>query len=71
MEIDTGAAVTWISLVTFNRHFPKMTLSPSSAQLSTYTGQKISGEIKVKVRYGQQVRVCTLIGGGRWTKSGG
>eukprot|EP00731_Ephydatia_muelleri_P017950 Em0010g1048a len=63
MEIDTGAAVTLISLVTFNRHFPKMTLSPSSARLSTYTGQKISvcGEIKVKVRYGQQVRVCTLI----------
>ena len=63
MEIDTGAAVTLISLVTFNRHFPKRTLSPSSARLSTYTGQKISvcGEIKVKVRYGQQVRVCTLI----------
>ena len=63
MEIDTGAAVTLISLVTFNRHFPQMTLSPSSARLSTYTGQKISvcGEIKVKVRYGQQVRVCTLI----------
>ena len=38
MEIDTGAAVTLISLVTFNRHFPKMTLSPSSARLSTYTG---------------------------------
>ena len=25
MEIYTGAAVTLISLVTFNRHFPKMT----------------------------------------------
>ena len=63
MEIDTGAEVTLISQVTFNRHFPKMTLSPSSARLSTYTGQRISvcGEIKVKVRYGQQVRVCTLI----------
>ena len=50
MEIDTGAAVTLISLVRFNRHFTKMTLSPSSARLSTYTGQKISvcGEIKVK-----------------------
>lgn len=40
MEIDTGAAVTLISQVTFNRHFPKLTLSPSSARLSTYTGQR-------------------------------
>ena len=56
MEIDTGAAVTLISQVTF-------TFIPSSARLSTYTGQRISvcGEFKGKVRYGQHMRVCTLI----------
>ena len=56
MELDTGAAVSVISASTYQRRFSETPLRTTSTVLSTYTGEvmALAGEIKVKVRYGEQ-----------------
>ena len=56
MELDTGAAVSLISLNTKNAFFPEVPLQQSRVNLRTYTGEQIEvkGEILVDVQYGQQ-----------------
>ena len=63
MEIDTGACVSLISEQTFKQLFPKKSLKPSKARLSTYSGQAITskGEIDVIVTYGDQQATLPLI----------
>ena len=60
MEIDTGAAVSIISMDTYKRLFLNTRLSTSTLRLKTYTGEPmpVAGEIDVEVQYGPQV--CTL-----------
>ena len=72
-EVDQCACKDFLeaSAITFKQYdnfditkdiFQK-SLSPSSARLSTCTGQRISvcSKFKARVRYGQQVRVCRLM----------
>ena len=40
-EIDTGAAVSTISLATFRKEFPTAKLNPSKIELHTYTGKPL------------------------------
>jgi len=60
MEIDTGAAVSVISMDTYKKLFPNIRLSNPTVRLRTYTGEPmpVAGEMDVEVCYGSQV--CTL-----------
>ena len=40
-ELDTGAAVSVISDITFKAVFPDLTLSPSNVRLRTYTDEAV------------------------------
>ena len=62
MEVDTGAAVSVISTATRDQMFPDCPLINTSAVLTTYTGERmpLAGEIKAKVKYGEQRAVLTL-----------
>ena len=66
MEVDTGATLSVMSEETYNRLWARDArppLLPSSAQLATYTGEKISaiGVIKVHVSYQQQQHHLQLL----------
>ena len=66
MEVDTGATLSIMSEETYNRLWTpdaRPPLLPSSAKLSTYTGEKISviGTIKVHVSYQHQQHQLHLL----------
>ena len=50
MEVDTGAGVSIIPLLTWKAHFPDLPLQKSDVQLRTYTNEKLSvlGERNVR-----------------------
>ena len=60
MEVDTGAAVSIISMDTYQKLFSGTKLNSSNLRLKTYTGKPmpVSGELDVEVHYGSQV--CSL-----------
>ena len=62
MEVDTGAAVSLMSVITQKQLFPKVKLMKSRTQLQTYTAESLAvlGTIQVKVRYGSYVGIHTL-----------
>ena len=62
MELDTGAAVSVISLRTKNKYFPTVPLKESCVRLRTYTKEQISvvGEIQVSVCYENQAEELKL-----------
>ena len=62
MEVDTGAAVSLMSVVTQKQLFPNIKLMKSRTQLQTYTAESLAvlGTILVKVRYGSYVGTHTL-----------
>ena len=62
MEVDTGAAVSLMSVITQKQFFPKVKLMKSRTQLQTYTTESLAvlGTIQVKVRYGTYVGIHTL-----------
>eukprot|EP00731_Ephydatia_muelleri_P023099 Em0015g682a len=63
MEIDTGAAVSLISEDTYRKKFSKLQLTASAVRLVTYTTQRIEvcGEVRVRVRLGDQEKHCRLV----------
>jgi len=63
MEIDTGAAVSVISVNTYQKLFSNVKLSKSTVRLRTYTGEPmvVIGEIDVQVKYGTQKCVLSLV----------
>ena len=63
MEIDTGAAVSLISEDTYRKKFSKLQLTASAVRLATYTTQRIEvcGEVRVRVRLGDQEKHCRLV----------
>lgn len=66
MEVDTGATLSVMSEETYNRLWDpdiRPLLRPSSAQLTTYTGEKISviGTINVDVSYQHQQHKLQLL----------
>lgn len=62
MELDTGAAVSVISETLYQKHLSHLKLQPSSLNLRTYSGEKVSllGEIRVPVKYGSQEETLPL-----------
>ena len=62
MEIDTGAAVSLISLVTKEQLFPQNELLATTLVLTTYTGEQmvVVGRMKVKVNYGETNKLLFL-----------
>ena len=60
MEVDTGTAVSIISMDTYQKLFSDTKLNSSNLRLKTYTGEPmpVSGELDVEVHYGSQI--CTL-----------
>ena len=56
MEVDTGAAVSIMSLEQQKTDLPNVVLKPSSIRLKTYTGERVQviGEATVEVCYNQQ-----------------
>ena len=56
MELDTGAAVTIMSLSTFKKLFPRTQLRQTQLVLKTYTGQpmEVVGEVTMSVNYQNQ-----------------
>ncbi|XP_064469988.1 uncharacterized protein K02A2.6-like [Ornithodoros turicata] len=62
MEIDTGAAVSVMSLQQYQNCFPHLTLEPTSLRLRTYTGEALTpqGYITVNVNYGGRQRTLPL-----------
>ena len=62
MEIDTGAAVSLISLVTKEQLFPQNELLDTTLVLTTYTGEQMAvvGRMKVKVNYGETSKLLYL-----------
>ena len=51
MEVDTGAAVSVVSMDTYKRLFPNTSLSVSTLCLKTYTGEPmpVAGELDVEI----------------------
>nr|XP_022906874.1 uncharacterized protein K02A2.6-like [Onthophagus taurus] len=56
MELDTGAAVSTISIQQFKKICPNTTIHPTNVKLRTYTGEIIhpTGSTMVKIRYNDQ-----------------
>ena len=64
MELDTGAGVSLISQVTYNKHFKGTELQPSATRLHTYTGSpvQVGGQFHVQRKHqGQNVTVPLLV----------
>ena len=63
MEIDTGAAVSIISQVTYQKLFSEVPLNTVPLHLKTYTGEHIPvvGEMITQVQYGSQAKELGLI----------
>ena len=55
MEVDTGAAVSLISLSKLRALFPDMPITKSKVVLTTYTGEcmDVRGGIEMDVQYGE------------------
>ncbi|KAK9675062.1 hypothetical protein QE152_g40678 [Popillia japonica] len=53
MDVDTGAAVSTISLKQFKAEYPQKLIQPTSILLRTYTGEVIKpvGKSRVKIKY--------------------
>ena len=62
MEVDTGAAVSMISLATKKQLFPQKDLLDSTLVLTTYTGEQmvVVGRMQVKVNYGETNKLLFL-----------
>ena len=62
MEVDTGAAVSLISLATKKQLFPQKKLLDSTLVLTTYTGEQMAvvGRMHVKVNYGETTKLLFL-----------
>lgn len=62
MELDTGAAVSTMSIHSFNRFWSKKNLETTSMKLKTYTGEIINpvGVCKMKVTYNDKEAVGDL-----------
>ena len=63
MELDTGASVSLISEATLNKLWPGRTALPSSVNLKTYTGEKVSvlGSIRVLASNGSTNSILPLL----------
>ena len=63
MEVDTGAAVSVISEITYKELFLNLTLKEVPMGLKTYTGERIPvlGEVVVEVSYQEQNHQLSLI----------
>ncbi len=63
MEVDTGAAVSLISEVAFNRNWPGKSLEQSSIKLKSYAGEaiEVKGSLQVQVEYNDQHVTVPLI----------
>ena len=63
MEVDTGAAVSIISLTMWQKLFSEVPLKPASLRLQTYTGEpiRVEGELITPVKYGSQTKELGLI----------
>jgi len=65
LELDTGASVSLVSEITWNKLFPDVELQPSRVRLTTYTGESIRvlGQKMLNVKYGegQQMHVLPLV----------
>ena len=63
MEIDTGVAVSLMSVVTFKELWPGRSLDPATVQLCSYSGEKIpvAGKVKVTFSYKRQVAKAPLV----------
>ena len=63
MEIDTGAAVSLMSAVTFKELWPGRSLDPATVQLCSYSGEKIpvAGKVEVTFSYKSQVAKAPLV----------
>ena len=68
MELDTGAAVTFVSELTFQRKWSNVTLQTSTARLHTYSGEPLPvvGQAEVQVQYGEQeLKLPLIVVGGK------
>ena len=56
MEVDTGSAISIISMADYRKLLPTVTLQPSKVKLQTYTGERVSpaGLLTVHVQYKEQ-----------------
>eukprot|EP00118_Oscarella_pearsei_P024179 m.300986 g.300986 ORF g.300986 m.300986 type:complete len:174 (+) comp40804_c0_seq14:525-1046(+) len=63
MEIDTGAAVSLVSEITWREQLPHLKLEASTQRLSTYTGEhiKVLGEVMVPIQCNGQTALVPLI----------
>ena len=61
--MDTAAEVSIISENTRKEIFPEEKLRPSELKLKTYTNEpmKVTGTLKVKVKYEDQVKKLVLV----------
>ena len=57
MKVDTGTSVSVISMNTYKKLFPNISLNISTVCLEASTGEPmpVAGKIDVEVRYGSQV----------------
>ena len=62
MEVDTGAAVSVVSLAVYQKHLSRLSLKEPLLQLSTYTAQKIwvAGVLDITVHYHRQCKQLKL-----------
>ena len=63
MELDTRAAVSLISEVTYNNFFSEVSLKKSTVKLKSYSGEDIPviGQTEVLVKYNQQEENLPLL----------
>ena len=63
MEVDTGAAVSLVSEMTYRSLFPTLQLQPSMTKLRTYSGEPLTvlGQQEVKVQHGEQTAQLSLL----------
>ena len=63
MEVDTGAAVSLVSEMTYRSLFPTLQLQPSMTKLRTYSGEPLTvlGQREVKVQHGEQTAQLSLL----------
>lgn len=62
MELDTGSALSLISLKDYKENFADVKLKQTPILLKTYTGEKVApvGKIKVKVKYENKKKMLDL-----------
>ena len=62
MGIDTGMAVSLMSLVTFEELWPGRSVGPATVQLCSYSGEKIPVAGKVEVTFSHKGQVAKVHG---------